>query len=133
MLNQLYDHLRLYSNYFQPVMKLVSKERNGSQAKKKYDTARTPYQRLLESEHTGKEQKQRLKKEYQKLNPAEFKREITKLQNELLNLASPKQPAAIGAKAKRSTKSKDLNPLSGRSASVALSFRTGSRTLTGSS
>jgi len=110
LLNQLYDHLRLYSNYFQPVMKLVSKERQGSQVKKKYDTARTPYQRLLESEHLNKEQKQQLKKEYQKLNPAELKREITKLQNELLDLAVKKQPTAFGAKAKRSTKSKELNP-----------------------
>jgi hypothetical protein len=109
LLNRLYDHLRLYSNYFQPVMKLVSKERNGSQVKKKYDTARTPYQRLLESEHLKEEQKQRLKKEYQKLNPAELKREITKLQNELLDLAAQKQPAAISAKAKRSTKSERLN------------------------
>lgn len=109
LLNQLYDHLRLYSNYFQPVMKLASKERNGSQVKKKYDMARTPYQRLLESEHLNKEQKQKLKKEYQKLNPAELKREITKLQNELLSLAAKKQPAAIGAKAKRSTKLERLN------------------------
>lgn len=109
LLNQLYDHLRLYSNYFQPVMKLVSKERHGSQVKKKYDTARTPYQRLLESEHLKEEQKLKLKKEYQKLNPAELKREITKMQNELLSLAAKKQPAAINTKPNSSTKSKRLD------------------------
>lgn len=48
-------NLRLHGNYFQPVMKLVSKERNGSQVKKKYDTARTPYQRLLESDEQAAE------------------------------------------------------------------------------
>lgn len=109
LLNQLYDYLRFYSNYFQPVMKLVSKERQGSQVKKKYDTARTPYQRLLESEHLKEEQKQKLKKEYQKLNPAELKREITKLQNELLSLAAKKQPAAITPKPKGLRKQERLN------------------------
>lgn len=110
LLNQLYDHLRLYSNYFQPVMKLVSKERNGSQVKKKYDTARTPYQRLLESEHLKEEQKQKLKKEYQKLNPAELKREMTKLQNELLDLAAKKQSAKSSSKSKRPGNSKEITP-----------------------
>ncbi len=46
--NDLYcGHLRLYKNFFQPVMKLVSKERIGGRIKRKYDTLRTPYQRLM--------------------------------------------------------------------------------------
>ena len=105
LLNQLYDRLRLYTNYFQPVMKLLSKERSGSQVKKKYDAARTPYQRLLDSEHLSKEQKQKLKTEYQKLNPAELKRRITKLQNELIDLAARKQANTISPKTLRSRKS----------------------------
>src|SRR5712692_4340942 len=37
LLNQLYSRLRLYTNYFQPVMKLEEKIRVGSKVKKKYD------------------------------------------------------------------------------------------------
>lgn len=48
-LNRVYDLLRPYVNFFQPVMKLVSKTRHGAKVHKVYDTARTPYQRLLET------------------------------------------------------------------------------------
>ena len=43
VLNELYGYLRLYTNYFQPVMKLISKQRQGAKVKKKYDEPRTPY------------------------------------------------------------------------------------------
>jgi hypothetical protein len=43
LLNDLYALLRLYTNFFQPVMKLVSKERAGAKVKKTYDKPRTPY------------------------------------------------------------------------------------------
>ena len=49
LLNQLYELLDLYTNFFQPSMKLQSKERHGARVKKTYDKARTPYQRLLTS------------------------------------------------------------------------------------
>ncbi len=43
IINDLYrDKLRLYKNFFQPVMKLVSKERIGGRVKRKYDTPKTP-------------------------------------------------------------------------------------------
>ena len=41
LLNQLYESLDLYTNFFQPSMKLKSKERHGARVKKKYDQART--------------------------------------------------------------------------------------------
>ena len=49
LLNELYSHLRLYTNFFLPTMKLKSKERVGSRVKKQYDQALTPYQRVLQS------------------------------------------------------------------------------------
>ena len=48
-LNRLYDVLRLYVNFFQPTMKLACKTRQGARVHKVYNTARTPYQRLLDS------------------------------------------------------------------------------------
>ncbi len=87
LLNELYCHLRFYTNYFQPVMKLLEKIRVGSKVKKKYDLPKTPYQRVLESPGVDKEKKKELRREYAKLNPAELKRQITRIQNKLKNLA----------------------------------------------
>jgi len=86
LLNELYRHLRLYTNFFQPVMKLRSKERDGARVRKKYDAAQTPYRRALASTLVEKKKKGRLKGIYENLNPAELKREITRLQNQLLDL-----------------------------------------------
>jgi hypothetical protein len=92
-LNVLYRYLRLYVNFFQPVMKLKEKTRIGSKVKKRYDTARTPFQRVLESKHIDSVIKRKLKRQYEKLNPAELKRNITKLQNKLMELATSKTNA----------------------------------------
>jgi hypothetical protein len=88
LLNELYQQLRLYTNFFQPVMKLLSKERDGARVRKKYDKAQTPYQRILASTKVEKRKKERLKVSYQNLNPAQLKREITRLQNQLIELAT---------------------------------------------
>ena len=61
-------------------MKLLSKERNGAKVKKKYDEPKTPYQRLVDMPDISPKIKQRLKSEYATLNPAQLKREITRLQ-----------------------------------------------------
>lgn len=47
--NQVYAVLRLYVNFFQPSMKLLSKERLHASVRKKYDQAKTPYRRLIDS------------------------------------------------------------------------------------
>jgi hypothetical protein len=80
ILNELYGFLRLYSNFFQPGMKLLEKTRIGSKVKKKYDEAQTPYQRVLASPDIPKENKKQLRSQYRKLNPAELKRKIETLQ-----------------------------------------------------
>ncbi len=48
---------------------------------------------MLESAEVKKGQKERLKQEYESLNPAQLKREITRLQNELIELAAKKREA----------------------------------------
>ncbi len=74
-------------------MKLIEKHREGSRVKKRYDKPRTPYQRGMESEQISKAQKQKLSRQYEKLNPAELKRQITRLQNRLIEMAGLKQSA----------------------------------------
>jgi len=90
LMNELYSKLRLYTNYYQPVMKLIEKQRVGSKVKKKYDRASTPYERVMQSREVSEEKKQRLKQEYEGVNPAQIKREITSLQNELIKISSKK-------------------------------------------
>ncbi len=77
IMNDLYhNELRLYKNFFQPVMKLASKERVGGKIKRKYEVARTPYHRLMESGQIRDETKDELKGIYLSLNPAQLKRSI---------------------------------------------------------
>jgi len=95
LVNELYRHLRLYANFFQPVMKLKSKERNGSQVKKTYHPAQTPYQRLRESQHLSRAAKQRLTRVYAQLNPADLKRKIERIQTRLLKLAANARPQRL--------------------------------------
>jgi hypothetical protein len=82
-LEALYQALRLYVNFFQPVQKLVAKERVGAQVRKRYDIAKTPYQRALESETVSEDAKRRLRDQYLGLNPAALLRQIETLQEEL--------------------------------------------------
>jgi len=91
LLNELYVYLDSYINYFQPVLKLASKTRVGSKVSKKYDKARTPFRRALESKSIDDKIKKSLKREYDSLNLAELKRKISRLQDNLLKLNTLKQ------------------------------------------
>lgn len=76
-LNDLYrNELRLFKNFFQPVIKLVLKERVEGKIHRVYDRPRTPYHRLLLSKELSEEKKEGLKMIYKSLNPAELKRKI---------------------------------------------------------
>ena len=86
LLNELYIYLGHYTNYFQPVVKLASKTRVDSKVTKKYDKARTPFRRVLESKYINGKIKARLKVQYDSLNPADLKRKISRLQDKLLKL-----------------------------------------------
>lgn len=98
LLNELYAELRLYTNFFQPVMKLLRKERRGAKVKKTYDRPRTPYRRLLESTALDERAKRQLRTQYESLNPAELKRRISRLQERLLKLAR-RAPAHVSPEA----------------------------------
>jgi len=79
MLNDLYrNELRFYKNFFQPVIKLILKERIGGRIHRKYDKPRTPFRRIIESPEIAESKKQELRNIYQSLNPAQLKRTIDK-------------------------------------------------------
>lgn len=77
-INDLYrKELRLFNNFFKPVMKIISKEKiNNSVCRKKYDVAKTPYQRLMECPKISKEKKKELQTLYLSLNPVKLKKAI---------------------------------------------------------
>jgi len=78
LMNDLYrNEWRLFSNFFRPVMKIERKEKvNNSLYHKIYDRAKTPYQRLMESDQISEEQKTKLKELYLSLNPVQLKKSI---------------------------------------------------------
>ncbi len=76
LLQVIYTDWRLFVNFFQPVRKLVAKERLGSKVRKRYDEAKTPYQRVLTSSDGGEEGKERLRGLYRTLNPVALRRRI---------------------------------------------------------
>ena len=87
ILAELYQTLRLYVNFFQPSVKLVSKQRIGSKVIKKYDQAKTPYQRVLASEMVSEAARHALQRQYQSLDPVALLRRIEQLQNQLWQYA----------------------------------------------
>lgn len=76
LLESIYDDLRLYINFFQPSLKLIAKERIDNKTYKRYDPAKTPYQRVLERQDISLEAKARLAHLYVQLNPAQLRRRI---------------------------------------------------------
>jgi len=76
ILESIHADLRLYINFFQPSFKLIAKERIGNKTIKRYDTAKTPYQRVLERKDIFLEAKAKLMNLYLQLNPAELRRRI---------------------------------------------------------
>jgi len=63
---------------------------------KKYDPAQTPYQRVMASPHVSKKIKTALTRQYRQLNPAQIRRDILALNDELLDLVKAKhQPSQL--------------------------------------
>ena len=87
LLNEVYSYLRLYVNFFQPVLKLVSKERQGAKVRKCYDIAQTPYERLCASKILEPAKQAELAKLYQSLNPVQLRKQIDQALEKLWALA----------------------------------------------
>jgi hypothetical protein len=87
LLNEIYDNVRLFVNFFQPSVKLIGKSRRGSKVKKQYDPPQTPYQRMMSSKNISQIVKYKLKYQFESLNPAELHRRIRRLQEELFRVS----------------------------------------------
>jgi len=76
VLNRIYYLLRWKVNFLEPSMKLVAKTHRGSKTHKVYDTARTPYQRVLDSGVLTEAKRAELMATYQHLNPVLLLKQI---------------------------------------------------------
>jgi hypothetical protein len=90
-LERIYDLVRLYGNFFQPTMKLRSKARQGARVHKLYQTAQTPYQRLLKLDALSEAKRAELAAIYHGLNPVVLLRQINDNLEQLWRLADRPQ------------------------------------------
>jgi hypothetical protein len=89
--NQLYDKMWLYYNLFQPVMRLAEKtwireKGQPSRLKRRYDDARTPFDRLCETKAIPQEQRERLQTLRNQTNPRQLRQEIHDLIDSISSL-----------------------------------------------
>jgi hypothetical protein len=101
-LNHVYEVLRLWTNHWQPVMKLSGKERVGAKLRKHCDLARTPYQRLRHSRDLTLPRRHRLEAEHARLAPLALKQQLDTAVMQLERLRSRpalKPPASVATAA----------------------------------
>jgi hypothetical protein len=97
-LAELYRAVRLYVNFFQPSMKLAAKQRDGSHTRRRYDTAKTPVQRLLASQVLTEAWQQHLQHTLGVLDPVRLLQQVRTLQDALWQHAiDPSSPPASKA------------------------------------
>ena len=94
-LGRVYDLVRLYTNFFQPTMKLVAKTRHGAKVHRVYDVAQTPYQRLVQAGVLTEAKKAELAATYHGLNPVKLLRQINENLEQLWQMA--KHPVPVTA------------------------------------
>lgn len=99
-LNQVYEVLRLWTNFWQPVLKLVAKQRAGAKVRKRYDRAQTPYRRLLASGVVAEAaQAQRLVDTYGAIGPQALRQQLHAAVAQLCRLEERSQFASAASAA----------------------------------
>ncbi|MBI2907453.1 MAG: hypothetical protein HYX92_07370 [Chloroflexi bacterium] len=104
-MNRIYLLLRLYVNFFHPMMnpELGSgKTRDGAKVRKVYDQARTPYRRLLDAGALTEAKRQELAATCDQLNPVLLLKQIESNVDRLDVLSEGPAPAAPPKSSERS-------------------------------
>lgn len=99
LLNELHSLVMKRKNHLLPCVKAISWTHTNSGRKKRvYDKPRAPYQRLIDTSVLPQATAERLAAEHAKLNPAAITRRITRIQQQLIDLAAARtqgtRPAA---------------------------------------
>lgn len=88
-LRTLYPALSAWLNLLQPLQKLAAKERHGARLVRRYDTARTPYRRLLEAGVVSEAVEAALERHFDALNPVALRAEVECLLEQVWSEAEP--------------------------------------------
>jgi len=83
--NVLADKITLFVNHFKPVRRTLEKNKINSKYQRKFDKAKTPYQRVLSNDSISQEVKDKLKIEHESLDVLSLKKEIDTMIRNLLN------------------------------------------------
>ena len=94
-LARLFALVGLYTNFFQPSFKLISKQRYGARTQKRYDRPLTPCQRLIDHPAVAEKIKEGLRDKRSKLDPLFLLSEIRAAQSALATLASPEESSKV--------------------------------------
>lgn len=86
LLASIYDDLRLYVNFFQPVLKFIAKVQVDGKTIKQYDQAKTPFRRVLASDQVSFAVRAGLMNQFILLNPVELRRQIDRKLARLLKI-----------------------------------------------
>jgi hypothetical protein len=90
-INELYEKMWLFYNFFQPVMRLKEKvalpAQGAYRVKHRYDLAQTPFQRLCKTNVLSNEVEARLSALRDGTNPRQLRKEVYKLLDDILNTA----------------------------------------------
>jgi hypothetical protein len=99
-LAELYRAVRLYVNFFQPSLKLRTKQRIGPRVRRQYEVAQTPFQRVVASGVLAADTRERLEGIYRALDPVRLLRQLETLQDALWRHAvfrtPPREPSIAG-------------------------------------
>jgi hypothetical protein len=93
-LDELYRALRLYTNGFQPCLKLQGKQYDGRKVRLSYDRAKTPLQRLLLFQVLPASKEHAWKELFRELNPVQLFEQVKNLQQALFVHAVSAPPHA---------------------------------------
>lgn len=92
LLQRVYRWLRLWTNHWQPVLKLLGKERAGAKVRKRYDVAQTPYRRVLATEGLAPDARAHLEHEHTAAGPTTVWKEVEAARAALWRLPRRRAP-----------------------------------------
>ncbi len=95
LLNEIWELDAGFTNMVLAQQKLVFKQRHGPKVTKRYDTAKTPHQRLVAHETTTTATRRRLGRALTGTHPGHLSRQIDTLAVKLQTIALTKAPAPI--------------------------------------
>lgn len=91
LLNKIWEHDRIFTNYLLPQQKLLSKQRHGAKVTKKHDQPATPHQRAIAHPTTRKRPIITMNAAFKRIKPAALQRSILAMTSQLEALSLAKK------------------------------------------